>query len=247
MSIDGQLLERVRRVLGERGDVVEKRMVGGRSFSTGGRMFCGVTSRGLMVRVGRDAMSSALSQAHVTQMSMGSRPVAAFVIVAPAGVAGDLALAKWVQRGLDVVRDEGTSANAAPRRGRQHLQRPTQSEAPAPVVLSSGTERFASLVEQFRDVDGVTSPDVSGRRGFGSSALKGNGSIFAMLTRNHLVVKLPPARVAELIAARTGEPFTAGKTTPMKEWLVVTAQEPGMWLEVAREALAFGRGRSPLT
>ncbi len=45
-------LERVRRALASRPDIVEKRMVGGISFSYRDRMFCGVTTTGLMVRVG---------------------------------------------------------------------------------------------------------------------------------------------------------------------------------------------------
>jgi hypothetical protein len=65
-----------------------------------------------------------------------------------------------------------------------------------------------------------------------------------MLTRGRLVVKLPAARVAELVASAAGEPFDAGKGTPMKEWLVVGAADDDAWRELAEEALSFVSGRS---
>lgn len=64
-----------------------------------------------------------------------------------------------------------------------------------------------------------------------------------MLTRDQLVVKLPRARVGELIEAGTGGPYTAGKTAPMREWLTVTTDEPSVWLALAREALQFVASR----
>ena len=81
-------------------------------------------------------------------------------------------------------------------------------------------------------------PEQGRGRRFGSSALKVDASIFAMVTRDHLVVKLPRTRVFELIAAGTGAPFTGGKTAPMKEWLIVTTNQPSTWL-------VFGKRRSP--
>ncbi len=64
-----------------------------------------------------------------------------------------------------------------------------------------------------------------GGRGFGSNALKINNRIFAMLAGGRLVVKLPRARVAELIETGHGEPFDSGKGTPMKEWITLTGDE----------------------
>jgi len=105
-------------------------------------------------------------------------------------------------------------------------------------------ERFAVLVEAFAHEAGVTVPYERGNRGFGSSALKVNGSIFAMLTRGHLVVKLPRDRVSALIQDGTGGPFDAGKGTPMKEWLMVWSDDENTWQALAREARNFvGRRR----
>jgi hypothetical protein len=108
-------------------------------------------------------------------------------------------------------------------------------------------ERFAALVDAFAKQTGVTTPHESGRRGFGSSALKVNGSIFAMLTRGQLVVKLPRDRVSASIQDGIGSPFDAGNGTPMKEWLTVVSDDEDTWLALARESLDFvGRRSQPL-
>jgi hypothetical protein len=102
--------------------------------------------------------------------------------------------------------------------------------------------RFAELVEHFAATPGVRGPGEpteGARRGFGSDALKINGSIFAMITRGHLVVKLPAARVRELIEAGDGAPFDAGKGKPMREWVAATGEDRVTWQELADEALRF--------
>ena len=100
------------------------------------------------------------------------------------------------------------------------------------------TERFGVLVEEFAGRPGVTPPG-GDRRRFGSDALKAGTSIFAMLTGEELVLKLPRARVTELVANGEGRPFDAGKGTPMKEWVVVVDDDLDTWRELAEEAFAF--------
>ena len=56
--------------------------------------------------------------------------------------------------------------------------------------------RFTDLVIEMADVEGVTPPGV---RGFGRSALRYDGRIFAMLVRGSLVLKLPASRVDALV------------------------------------------------
>lgn len=111
----------------------------------------------------------------------------------------------------------------------------------APSADASGgptpDERFEALVDGLVGVVGVTPP--SGGRGFGRSALRINGSIFAMLVRGRLVVKLPRQRVSALVDSDDGAPFDANKGTPMKEWLRLDPESGQDWETLAREALAF--------
>ncbi|MGY1745902.1 TfoX/Sxy family protein [Blastococcus sp. SYSU D00695] len=100
MPVDGETLDRVRRLLAGRADVEEKRMVGGRSFGTDGRLACGVNAGGLVVRVGRDGAAAALAEPHVRPLEMGGRTADGFVVVAPAGYPDDAALLRWVEVGF---------------------------------------------------------------------------------------------------------------------------------------------------
>lgn len=99
LVVDDDLLRRLRALFDGRADVVEKRMVGGRSFMVGGRMCCGVNKGGLMVRVGAEGRDVALAEPHVTPLMMGDKVVESYVVVAPGAVAADDDLLRWVRRG----------------------------------------------------------------------------------------------------------------------------------------------------
>jgi len=97
-------------------------------------------------------------------------------------------------------------------------------------------QRYAELVRAFLGRPGVSQDG----KGFGSSALKVRGSIFAMLSsRGEFVVKLPGKRVDELVARGEGDRFDAGKGRPMKEWLAVRADSSREWVALGQEALEF--------
>ena len=95
---------------------------------------------------------------------------------------------------------------------------------------------FESLCDAYAGMSGVTVP--SGGTGFGSSAIKINKSIFAMLVDDRIVVKLPAARVTQLITAGDGVSFDAGKGKPMKEWVGLTVDDQASRKLVA-EAMTF--------
>ncbi len=99
--------------------------------------------------------------------------------------------------------------------------------------------RFEDLVGEFSDTDGVVLPH--GGSGFGRSALRYRGKIFAMFVRDDLVVKLPAQRVDELVDAGHGGRFDANKGTPMREWFTVAPDCQLSWSALATEALGYAR------
>ena len=84
-------------------------------------------------------------------------------------------------------------------------------------------EHYATIAEALLGDADVTLGS-SGKVGFGSSALKVSGKIFAMLVKGKLAVKLPRQRVDALIASGDGERLDPGHGRLMKEWVTV---EPG--------------------
>jgi hypothetical protein len=123
-----------------------------------------------------------------------------------------------------------------------HVERgegaPFGANAPSRKKPAVASNAFTSLVKTLAKAHPEVEAPNETHREFGSNALKVNKKIFAMLVRGDLVVKLPAARVSELIASGVGSPFDAGKGKPMKEWLTVSGSEK-KWLAFAREALAF--------
>jgi hypothetical protein len=106
-------------------------------------------------------------------------------------------------------------------------------------------ERFDDVVDALAGRPGVTPPGAHGGSGFGRSALRVGGKIFAMPVRGRLVVKLPRARVDELVGAGEGVRFDANKGTPMKEWFSLDEDSPLGWTALAEEAAAHVGGARP--
>ncbi len=102
-------------------------------------------------------------------------------------------------------------------------------------------EHFEEVVEALRDYPGVTIPSVTApSRKFGSSGLRINNKIFAMMSsKDQFVVKLPRERVNDLIASGIGEYYDPGHGRLIKEWLVVAPTFDEKWLPLAREAMEF--------
>ena len=95
--------ERIRTFLGGT-DVSEKRTVGGGlGFMVSGHLCCGLSTRGLTLRVGPEQKATALTEPHVLPHRVGSRETQAFVLVGPEGYASDQQLSAWLNRALSFV------------------------------------------------------------------------------------------------------------------------------------------------
>ena len=104
--------------------------------------------------------------------------------------------------------------------------------------VSLAQKTYAAVVAALCTEAGV-SHDTS-TRGFGATTLRVHGKIFAMLaSRERFVLKLPQARVAELLENGVGAPFDMGRGRVMREWVVITAADPSHRITLAREALRY--------
>lgn len=106
-------------------------------------------------------------------------------------------------------------------------------------VAAAGDRLFAPVVAAF-----AGDRKVASGRMFGSIGLKVDGKVFAMLVKGMLVVKLPRARVEELVSSGAGKHFDPGHGRLMREWLAVD-QVPIPWASLAREARRFVDGDRP--
>ena len=82
-------------------------------------------------------------------------------------------------------------------------------------------------------------PEVGFGKMFGSVALKVRGKVFSMCVKDKLVVKLPAARVKQLIDRGLAMPFDPGHGRVMKEWVSIAPGAGIGWVEVSSEAKAF--------
>ena len=101
MAYDPDLANRIRELIADEADVTEKQMFGGLAFLVHGNMACGVRGDDLMVRMAPEGAAAALEEPDTRPFTMGGRTSKGWVLVAPAGHAGNHDLRRWVARGLD--------------------------------------------------------------------------------------------------------------------------------------------------
>jgi hypothetical protein len=95
-------------------------------------------------------------------------------------------------------------------------------------------DAFAAISERL-----LAEPDVTAGTGFGSRAgLRCGGKIFAIRLDDGVVVKLPAARCAALLADGAVMPWDRGKGTPLREWVIVPERDADGFVD---EALAYVR------
>jgi TfoX/Sxy family transcriptional regulator of competence genes len=102
MAYDERLAERVRDVVAQRPDVVERKMFGGLAWMVGRNMACGVMGDDLVVRIAPDEAGDARREPQVREFGRpGKRPMRGFVLVEAEALAGEAELARWVDAGAD--------------------------------------------------------------------------------------------------------------------------------------------------
>lgn len=104
MAYDEKLAQRVRLILMERSELVEKKMFGGVGFLVNGNMACGINGDQLIVRMSEAEFNHAITQPHVRVFDLTGRPMKGWVFVGSSAIAGDNDLKIWVERGLQFAR-----------------------------------------------------------------------------------------------------------------------------------------------
>jgi len=100
---DEELAERVRRALGERDALTERKMFGGVAFMIAGNMCCGVIRDDLIVRMFPEDGEAALAEPDVRPFDLTGRTMTGFVVVGRGATATEEGLRSWVDRGVTVA------------------------------------------------------------------------------------------------------------------------------------------------
>ena len=98
MAFDEQLAAAVRRELGRRPGLVEKKMFGGVAFLINGNMSVGIHKAELIVRLPPEETDEALKQPGARLFDITGRPMKGWLLVGEPGI--KKSLARWVERGV---------------------------------------------------------------------------------------------------------------------------------------------------
>lgn len=101
MAYNSELVERIRKITEETYPLLmEKSMFGGFGYFINGNYAYGANEQ-LVVRVGPDRFSEAVSRPHARVMDITGRPMKGWVFVDLPGVQTDEQLRDWMQTGVD--------------------------------------------------------------------------------------------------------------------------------------------------
>lgn len=95
MPYTPELADRMRKALGDRPEITEKKMFGGFCWMLHGNMLCGVEVGRYMFRVGKELEAEALSRTGASPMDITGKPMRGFVWVSSDAAKG-VALRKWI-------------------------------------------------------------------------------------------------------------------------------------------------------
>jgi TfoX/Sxy family transcriptional regulator of competence genes len=104
MAADETLSNRVRALLSDAGDVVEKKMFGGLAFLVQGNMSVGVHGSELIVRIDPAETDDALAEPGVRIFDITGRPMRGWLLVSTEALSDETSLVTWVERGVSYAR-----------------------------------------------------------------------------------------------------------------------------------------------
>jgi TfoX N-terminal domain len=96
MPYDETLAAEVRKLLGRRKNLTEKKMFGGTAFLLGGNICCGAWKNYLILRLGEDVARQVLGEQHSRPFDITGRPMRGWAMVEPDGWKSDASLRRWI-------------------------------------------------------------------------------------------------------------------------------------------------------
>ena len=100
MAFNENLAARIRRHIGKRTGLVEKKMFGGLAFLLKGNMSVGVSSDEMIVRIDPAETEAAIKQKYVRIFDITGKPMKGWILVDAKGLTDEKSLAKWVDTGV---------------------------------------------------------------------------------------------------------------------------------------------------
>jgi TfoX/Sxy family transcriptional regulator of competence genes len=101
MAFDERLAERIRKRLGKRKELAEKKMFGGVAFLLNGNMCVGVHKQDLIVRLDPEDTDSALTEPDTRVFDLSGRPMKGWILVESSGLKDEKTLGKWISISVD--------------------------------------------------------------------------------------------------------------------------------------------------
>jgi TfoX/Sxy family transcriptional regulator of competence genes len=101
MPFDEQLASSVRKQIGRKSGLVEKKMFGGLAFLINGNMSVGVHGNELIVRIAPESTDAALKEPGTRIFDITGRPMKGWLLVGGPTLADPSSLSKWVRRGVE--------------------------------------------------------------------------------------------------------------------------------------------------
>jgi len=90
------LAAKIRKLLGSRKKLTEKRMFGGLGFLLSANICCGVWKDFLILRLGEDAARQVLGEPHARPVDITGRPMRGWAMIEPDGRQDAARLRRWV-------------------------------------------------------------------------------------------------------------------------------------------------------
>jgi hypothetical protein len=103
MAFDETLAQRIRKGLGRKKGVDEKKSFGGICFMLNGHMLVGVWNDSIIVRLGVEQEEDALLEPHVKRLDIKRKPMKGWIKIAKEGVQDVEQVTAWIRRAVKFV------------------------------------------------------------------------------------------------------------------------------------------------